>query len=78
MEEHPGCVLIHPDEIQHEIKHILRGYFDIVVALIRGETTIQRIAEEARYSGNSALSAGLDAAEPTVDSKIILPPYISR
>ena len=77
MAEQPNCVLIHPDEIQHEIKHIIRGYFDVVVALINGETTIQRIAEEASYRGDSAFAAGLDAAEPDLTSKIILPPYIS-
>lgn len=78
MTTHPGSSLIHPDEIQHEIKHILRGYFDIIVSLFRGETTIERIIKDARHTGDSVLGSGVDASEVTSQSKIILPPYISR
>nr|WP_312230071.1 hypothetical protein [Pseudomonas sp.] len=78
MTTHPGSSLIHPDEIQHEIKHILKGYFDIIVSLFRGETSIERIIKDARYTGDSVLGSGVDASEVTSQSKIILPPYISR
>lgn len=78
MAEHPGSSVIHPDEIQHEIKHILKGYFDIVISLFRRETTIDRIIKEARYNGDSVLGSGIDASEVTSQSKLILPSYIRR
>lgn len=78
MSEHPSSTLIHPDEIQYEIKYILKGYFDIIISLFRGEITINRIIRDARYNGDSILGAGLDAAEVTSQSKLILPSYIRR
>ncbi|SAK98577.1 hypothetical protein AWB76_07552 [Caballeronia temeraria] len=76
MDRYPACIFIHPDEVFYQIKHILKGYFAIIIAIIRGETSLQRVAEEAKYNGDSALTAGLDAAEPVLDSVIILPPHI--
>lgn len=75
-EQHPTATLVHPDEIQHEIKHILEGYFDIVVALLRGETTIERIIQESRWKGDSILPTGINAAETTSESKLILPSHL--
>lgn len=71
-----SATLINPDEIQHEIKHILKGYFAIVVALLRGETTIKRVIDESRWKGDSILPTGIDAAEPTSESKLILPSHL--
>ncbi|WP_243757087.1 hypothetical protein [Shewanella algae] len=76
LEQHETATLVNPDEIQHEIKHILRGYFDIVVALIRGEITLKRIIQESKWEGDSVLPTGIDSAEPTNDSKLILPSYL--
>lgn len=73
---HPEATMIHPDEIQHEIKHILHGYFDIVLALLRNEVTVQQVIEESKYNGNSVISAGIDGAELSQTSKIILPPSL--
>lgn len=73
---HPEATMIHPDEIQHEIKHILRGYFDIVVALIRNEVSVQQVINESKYNGDSVISAGIDGAEVNHTSKIILPPSL--
>ncbi|WP_312271552.1 hypothetical protein [Pseudomonas sp.] len=74
--QHWNATLIHPDEIQHEIKHILKGYFDIVVALIRGETSVERVIQNSKWNGDLVLPAGIDGAEPTSESKLILPPYL--
>jgi hypothetical protein len=73
MESFSTATLINPDEIQGYIKNILKGYFDIVIALLRGEITIRRIIDEARWNHNSDLITGLDAAEPTNTSMLILP-----
>jgi hypothetical protein len=75
-EQHQTAILINPDEIQHEVKHALVGYFDIIVALLRGETTIERIAKDSRWRGDSILPVGIDAAEITSASNLILPPYL--
>lgn len=72
-EQHPTATLVHPDEIQHEIKHILKGYFDIIASLLRGEITIQRVIQESRWKGDSILPAGIEAAEDSIESKLILP-----
>lgn len=74
--QHQNTTLVHPDEIQHEIKHILKGYFDIVVALVRGETSIERIIQDSKWNGDSILPTGIDGAEPTSESKLILPPHL--
>lgn len=76
LNNHPAAALINPDELQHEIKHILKGYFDIVVALINGETTIERIIEESKCEGDSVLATAIDAAETTNESKLILPSHL--
>ncbi len=71
-----NATLVHPDEIQHEVKHILKGYFDIVVALIHGEISIEQIIQESKWRGDSILPTGIDGAEPTSESKLILPSYL--
>ncbi len=76
MDRNPGCVFIHPDEIHAEIKHILKGYFQIVVALIRGEITLLEVIDEAKYRGDRSLASGMDGGELTDDSQIILPSNI--
>lgn len=72
-ERHKDATLINPSEIQHEIKHILKGYFDIVVALLRGETTIMRIIQESRWKGDSIILTGIEAAVAKNESTLILP-----
>ncbi|HFG2057605.1 TPA: hypothetical protein ACGF4V_001848 [Vibrio cholerae] len=72
----PNAVLINPDEIQHEIKHILRGYFDIIVALLRNEVSLEQVIRDSRYKGESMLSTGIDGGEVTWDSKLILPSHL--
>lgn len=71
------ATLINPDEIQGHIKNILKGYFDIVITLIRGEITIERVIEESRWKNHSALITGLDAAEPKNTSMLILPSHLN-
>ena len=66
-------ILINPDELQHEMKNILRGYFDILVNIINGKTTLERVIKDAQYDGDSVLLAGLDTSEFIVNPKIILP-----
>jgi hypothetical protein len=78
MNNHPSSTLINPDEIQHEIKHILKGYFDIVVSLIRGEISVEEMILDAKYDGDSILSLGIDVAEVTNESKLILPSHLTR
>lgn len=78
MNNHPESTLINPDEIQHEIKHILKGYFDIIVSVIRGEITIEQVIQDAKYDGDSVLSTGIDVAEVTRESKLILPSHLIR
>lgn len=73
---HPNAVLINPCDIQHEIKYILKGYFDIIVALLRNEISIQQVINQSKHMGDSVLSSGIDAAEVTTDSKLILPPKL--
>jgi len=73
---YPNASLVNPDEIQYEIKHILKGYFDIVVALVRGDVTVERVIQESKWKNDSILPTGIDGAEPTWVSKLILPPYL--
>lgn len=74
--QHQTATLVNPDEIQHEVKHILKGYFDIVVALFRGEISIERVIQESRWKADSIIPTGIDAAEATIESKLILPSYL--
>lgn len=76
LSQHLSATLVNPDEIQHEIKHILKGYFDIVIALVRGEVTIEHVIQESKWESDSILPTGIDGAEPTWESKLILPPYL--
>lgn len=76
LSQHQSATLVNPDEIQHEIKHILKGYFDIVIALVRGEVTIEHVIQESKWKSDSILPTGIDGAEPTWESKLILPPYL--
>lgn len=78
MSNHPGSTLIHPDQIQHEIKNILKGYFDIIISLIRGEISVQQVIQNTKYQGDSVLSAGLDVAEVTRESKLLLPSHLKK
>ncbi len=74
METHKTSILIHPDEIQREIKSTLKGYFDIVVKVINRELSIERVIQDAKYYGDSVLSTGLDTAYVNDSiSQIILP-----
>ncbi|MEW9150806.1 hypothetical protein AB2762_11680 [Acinetobacter indicus] len=73
MDKNITSTLIHPDEIQKEIKSTLKGYFDIIVKVINRELTLERVIQDAKYSGNSVLATGLDAAQITNTSQLILP-----
>lgn len=73
-----SAILVNPDEIQHEIKHTLRGYFDIVLALINGYVTVEHVIQESKWKSNSIMQTGIDAAEPTWESKLILPSSLRR
>jgi len=72
------ATLINPDELRNDIKNTLKGYFNIVVALLNNQISIQRIIEECKYYGDSNITSGLDGAEATNDSKLILPNRINR
>lgn len=74
--QHHFATLVNPDEIQHEIKNTLKGYFDIVVALLRKEISINRVIQESRWKADSIIPTGIDAAETTIESKLILPSYL--
>jgi hypothetical protein len=77
MQNFPGSILIHPDEIQREIKNILRGFFDIVLSIINGTITVHELIKELTYEGLSVFKSGVDAAKVTTDEKIILPSRIN-
>jgi hypothetical protein len=68
-----NATLIHPDEIASEIKQTLKGYFNLVVSIINGTLTIQRLIEMANYNGDSTLLAGIAASDISEARKIILP-----
>ncbi|MCO8321129.1 hypothetical protein ABEG10_11780 [Burkholderia cenocepacia] len=67
------CPLINPDSIYRELRHALQAYFNIVVAIIEGKTTIQQVITDSKYNMNSALGAGVDGSELTNNPQIILP-----
>ncbi len=76
-QKYSGCSLINPDEIHHAIKHALKGYFDIIVSIFRGETTIPDVIRGAKHKGDSIIDAGIAAAEANSEVKIILPSHVS-
>ncbi|HCM0522261.1 TPA: hypothetical protein N2705_004407 [Vibrio parahaemolyticus] len=78
MQTSPSSQLIHADDLQHEMKHVLRGYFDIIVALLRNEITLHQVIEKSKHEGDSTLLSGLKSAEVNYSSKIILPSSVSR
>lgn len=68
------ATLLHPDEISHNLKEILQGYFDVIKSILNREITPQRVIELAKYEyGYDEVLSGLTAAELSNDSKIILP-----
>ena len=71
--DYPNSILINPDELQSEMKHILKGYFKILVNIINGNTSLERVIKDAQYDGDSVLLAGLDTGEFITNPKIILP-----
>ena len=73
LQDHPSSILINPDELQHEMRHVLRGYFNILVEVINGNRSLERVIKDAQYNGDSVLLAGLDTSEFTFNPKIILP-----
>ncbi len=68
-----NATLIHPDEIASEIKATLKGYFNLIISIINGSLTIERLIEMAKYNGDSTLLAGIFASDTSVDRTIILP-----
>ncbi|WP_208457259.1 hypothetical protein [Burkholderia vietnamiensis] len=73
IDQNIACHLINPDSIHHELRHVLQAYFDIVLALIDGRTTIQQVISYSKYNMDSALGAGIDGSELTNSPQIILP-----
>lgn len=73
LQDQRQCILINPDELQHEMRHVLKGYFNILVEVINGTKTLERVIKDAEYNGDSVLLAGLDTSEFTSNPKIILP-----
>ena len=55
------------------MRHVLRGYFNILVEVINGNRSLERVIKDAQYNGDSVLLAGLDTSEFTFNPKIILP-----
>lgn len=68
-----NATLIHPDEIASEIKATLKGYFNLIISIINGSLTIERLIEMAKYNGDSTLLAGIAASDTSADRTIILP-----
>jgi len=66
------AALLHPDSIMSEMKAQLRGYYQMVIAIIEGTTTVAQIANIARGTGDSALLAGLTASDVTSDLTYLL------
>lgn len=65
--------LLHPDDIDRYLMDQLRGSFDIVVALINREKTIQDVVDMVNWTGrNDHILSALQALDPHQDS-IILP-----
>lgn len=77
MQKFPGSILINPDEIQREIKHILKGFFDIVISIINGTMTVHQLIKELNYEGQSVLKSGIEAGKFSTEEKIILPSRIN-
>lgn len=65
--------LLHPDDIDGLLMNQLRGSFEIVVALINGDKSIQDVVDMVNWTGkNDHIISALHALDPNQDS-IILP-----
>ncbi|MEL4421767.1 hypothetical protein AAEH90_09270 [Shewanella algae] len=65
--------LLHPDDIDGYLMNQLRGSFEIVVALINGDKSIQDVVDMVNWTGkNDHIISALHALDPSQES-IILP-----
>ena len=74
---HKPAILIHPSELQHELKHVLKGFFHIVVDIINGTIPIRRIIDHCKYNGLTEVLSGIDASDVKGGSNLILPSSVN-
>ncbi|HID1948073.1 TPA: hypothetical protein ACXGJI_005436 [Klebsiella pneumoniae] len=74
---HQTATLIHPSDLQHELKDVLNGYFKIVVDIINGSVPIQRIIDHCKWNGLTEVLSGINASGIDGGKNLILPPSIN-
>lgn len=75
--KHKSAMLVHPSEFHHELKQILNGFYDIVVDIINGKTTIRDVIDHCKYNGLTEVLSGIDASGVRGGSNIILPSSVN-
>lgn len=70
--------MIHPDDLHADLKNILIGYFDIIVALFNKEITLERLIKDSKYYGNSIQLSGIELSEVTNEPKLFISSVVNK
>ncbi|MEY0729193.1 hypothetical protein AB7254_18405 [Providencia rettgeri] len=68
-----AATLVKYDNVLYELKDRLVSYFNIIVALMNGECTMEQLIQEANYSNDSILGSVFDNAAGDSGEKTIVP-----
>lgn len=74
---HRSAILIHPSEFHHELKQMLKGFYDIVVDIINLKISIRDVIDHCKHNGLTEVISGIDASGVRGGSNIILPSSVN-